>query len=113
MVMSYPICHKEEIPENSARGFSLETRIDKIKFFVIRKNAKYFAYANSCPHTNINLEWVPDQFLDSKIELIQCSIHGAKFQIEDGHCIYEPCLGQKLKPLNIQIEGDYLQLMAD
>ena len=112
-MMTYPICHKDDIPENSAKGFSLEARSGEITFFVIRKNAKYFAYVNSCPHTNINLEWVPDQFLDINNELIRCSLHGAKFQIEDGYCIFGPCLGQQLKPLEIRIEGDDLQLVTD
>ncbi len=112
MMITYPICHKEDIPENSAKGFSLETRLGEITFFVIRKNAKYFAYVNSCPHTNINLEWMPNQFLDINNELIRCSLHGAKFQIEDG-CIFGPCLGQQLKPLEIRIEGDDLQLVTD
>ena len=111
-MITYPICHKEDIPENGAKGFSLEARSGEIAFFVIRKNAKYFAYVNSCPHTNINLEWVPDQFLDINNELIQCSTHGAKFQIEDGYCIFGPCLGQKLKPVEIRIEGDNLQLVT-
>ncbi len=113
MMITYPICHKEDIPENSAKGFSLETRFGEITFFVIHKNAKYFAYVNSCPHTNINLEWMPDQFLDINNELIRCSLHGAKFQIEDGYCIFGPCLGQQLKPLEIRIEGDDLQLVTD
>ena len=113
MMMTYPICHKDDIPENSAKGFSLEARSGEITFFVIRKNAKYFAYVNSCPHTNINLEWVPDQFLDINNELIQCSLHGAKFQIEDGYCIFGPCLGRKLKSLEIRIKEDHLQLITD
>ena len=113
MVSTYPLCHKEDIPENGAKGFSLEACSGEIAFFVICKNTKYFAYVNSCPHTNINLEWVPDQFLDNDNELIQCSTHGAKFNIEDGYCVFGPCLGQKLKSLEVRIEGDYLQLVTD
>ncbi len=112
-MITYPICHKEDIPENSAKGFSLETRSGEITFFVIRKNARYFAYVNSCPHTNINLEWLPDQFLDKNKDLIQCSTHGAKFQIEDVYCIFGPCLGQKLKSLEIQVENEELHLLTD
>ena len=113
MTKAYPVCHKEDIPENGSKGFFLEARSGEIIFFVVRKNARYFAYVNSCPHTNINLEWVPDQFLDTSKELIQCSLHGAKFQIEDGYCIFGPCLGHKLKSLEIRIEDDHIQLITD
>jgi len=113
MMMTYPICHKEDIPENSSKGFSLEARSDELVFFVVRKKNSYFAYVNSCPHANINLEWVPDQFLDNNNELIQCSLHGAKFNIEDGLCIFGPCPGQKLKSLEIRTEKDQLQLITD
>ena len=113
MIKAYPVCHQEDIPENRAKGFSVKARSGEIAFFVVRKNARYFAYVNSCPHTNVNLEWLPDQFLDNNNELIQCSTHGAKFNIEDGFCIFGPCLGQKLKSLEIQVEGDFLQLVTD
>jgi nitrite reductase/ring-hydroxylating ferredoxin subunit len=113
MTNPYPVCHKEDIPENGSKGFSIEARTGEIEFFVVRKNNHYFAYVNSCPHTNINLEWVPDQFLDMNNNLIQCSLHGAKFMIEDGYCISGPCQGQKLKALDVRIEDDYLQLFTD
>jgi len=113
MTKPYPVCHKEDIPENGSKGFSIEARSGEIEFFVVRKNNRYFAYVNSCPHTNINLEWVADQFLDMNNNLIQCSLHGAKFMIEDGLCIFGPCLGKKLKSLDIRIEDDYLQLFTD
>jgi len=113
MMMTYPICHKEDIPENNSKGFSLEARSGELVFFVVRQNNSYFAYVNSCPHTNINLEWESDQFLDNNDELIQCSLHSAKFNIEDGLCIFGPCLGKKLKSLKIRIEEDQLQLITD
>ncbi len=60
-----PFCHREDTPGNSSKGFSLEARAGEIEFFIVRKNNHYFTNVNSCPHTNINLEWVPDQFLDN------------------------------------------------
>ena len=113
MTNTYPVCHKKDIPENGSKGFSLEAHSGEIEFFVVRKDNHYFAYVNSCPHTNINLEWVPDQFLDMSNELIQCSLHGAKFTIEDGYCIFGSCLGKKLKSLEIRIEDNYLQLITN
>ena len=42
------------------------------------------------------LEWLPDQFLDSSAQYIQCSVHGAMFRIEDGWCVRGPCAGDAL-----------------
>ena len=111
MTNTYPVCHKKDIPENGSKGFSLEACSGEIEFFVVHKNNHYFAYVNSCPHTNINLEWLPDQFLDMNNELIQCSLHGAKFTIEDGYCISGPCTGQKLLPLKVKIEEDMFEIL--
>lgn len=110
---AYPVCHAEDIPDNTAKGFSLDADSGEIGFFVVRKNKQYFAYVNSCPHTGINLEWIADQFLDHAGDLIQCSLHGAKFNIEDGLCIFGPCLGRKLKSIETRIEGEYLHIVTD
>jgi nitrite reductase/ring-hydroxylating ferredoxin subunit len=44
----------------------------------------------------VNLEWLPDQFLDSSAQYIQCAVHGAMFRIEDGFCVSGPCAGDTL-----------------
>lgn len=72
---------------------------------VVRKKGQFYIYRNSCPHTGINLEWVPDQFLDITGELIQCSTHGALFSIKKGLCIRGPCVGMSLQAVEF-IEDD-------
>ncbi len=110
---AYSVCHKEDIPNNAAKGFSLDADSGEIVFFVVRKQCQYFAYVNSCPHTGINLEWLPDQFLDNENKLIQCSLHGAQFNIENGLCIFGPCLGRELRSIETRIDGDHLQIVTD
>jgi nitrite reductase/ring-hydroxylating ferredoxin subunit len=34
-----------------------------------------------------------------------CATHGALFEIEDGKCVYGPCLGRSLAPIRIRVEG--------
>ena len=43
------------------------------------------------PSSGIELNWMPDQFLESGGDLIICSTHGALFKIDDGLCISGPC----------------------
>ena len=54
---------------------------------------------------------VPDQFLDSTHSLIQCSMHGALFRIEDGLCISGPCFDQKLKAVAIEVRENEIYLV--
>jgi len=72
----------------------------------VAKRGQLYCYLNSCPHTGVNLDWMPDQFLDISGELIQCATHGALFSIKTGLCIRGPCLGQSLKAFEWVMEGD-------
>ena len=99
------------IPENGSKGLSLKRGEYEIKVMVVRKGEAIFCYYNICPHTGINLDWNPGQFLDITGKLIQCSTHGALFQIEDGYCISGPCAGQKLLPLKVKIEEDVFEIL--
>jgi len=101
------ICETKDIPDNQSKGFEINGQ----QFFIVNKYGKLNAYQNSCPHLGIQLEMVPDQFLDSSHSLIQCSMHGALFRIEDGLCISGPCIEQKLKPVSIEIQGEDIFLV--
>ena len=106
----YDICALDDIPDQKARGFSVQHNDEKIDFFIVRKNEKVFGYINSCPHTGVNLDWQTDQFMDLTGYQIQCSTHGALFRIRDGYCVYGPCLGRSLTPANIVQENGRLKL---
>jgi nitrite reductase/ring-hydroxylating ferredoxin subunit len=101
------ICHTLDIPDNQSKGFDINGRL----FFIVNKSGEYRAYKNSCPHLGIQLEMMPDQFLDTTHSLIQCSMHGALFRIEDGLCISGPCVDQKLKDTVIDIREDRIYLV--
>jgi len=67
--------------------------------FVVNWHGAYVAFLNSCPHTQVNLSWSPNQFFDIESQYIQCSMHGALFEPASGVCLRGPCLGQSLTPL--------------
>ena len=89
------LCHTSEIAEGLSKGFE----VDGQPVFAVRKNGRFYVYRNHCPHLGINLEWQPDQFLDSEGSLIQCAMHGALFLIDSGECISGPCTGRSLSAL--------------
>ncbi len=98
----YILCSLDAIEANSSKGF--QSPLGPI--FAVKKKKKVFLYANECPHMGINLEWVPDQFLDSSKQLIQCALHGAQFLIKTGECIYGPCKGKALRPIPYEINDN-------
>lgn len=94
------LCHIDEINENQSKGFALE----KHSLIAVKHQGQLHLYINRCPHRGLPLEWQPDQFLDIERQYIQCSTHGALFQINTGHCIQGPCQGQALEPVLFTID---------
>ena len=95
------LCAAIEIAEGQSKGF----KANGLRLFAVRKDGLVHIYENRCPHRQIPLEWLPDQFLDISGSLIQCATHGALFLIDSGECVAGPCSGQSLRPLRF-IERD-------
>ena len=101
------ICKLSDIDDGTAQGFDIELEKGTFAIVCARFGKRVFAYKNSCPHTGVNLEWLPNQFLDDTKQYFVCSTHGAMFEIENGYCITGPCQGDSLTPLVVKIEeGD-------
>ncbi|MBK8970753.1 MAG: Rieske 2Fe-2S domain-containing protein [Hahellaceae bacterium] len=83
-------------------GTSRSLELDDPAVFLVQFDGQLRAYLNRCPHLGIELNWMPDQFLESGGDLIICSTHGALFKIDDGLCISGPCQGQALTQLTIK-----------
>jgi nitrite reductase/ring-hydroxylating ferredoxin subunit len=97
------LCRLDEIASPGSKGFSLGSGADAREIFVVRNERGVFAYENVCPHTWGPLDWVPDQFLSHDKARILCATHGAVFRIEDGHCLYGPCMGKSLATVAIEV----------
>ncbi|MBV1931387.1 MAG: Rieske (2Fe-2S) protein [Porticoccaceae bacterium] len=104
-----PLCAVEDIPEDGSKGFALDERST---IFAVRKDGKVFIYHNSCPHAGLELNWVPDRFLDRDKEYILCTAHGAMFEIASGLCIGGPCAGASLRQLAHTIKDEQIYLQS-
>ncbi|MCH2003935.1 Rieske (2Fe-2S) protein [Acinetobacter ursingii] len=93
----------EDIPEREARSY--ETPQGET-IFITQGDGGFFAYQNICPHLQVELEFLENQFLDQDQEFIECSTHGALFNVETGECISGPCFGEFLTKVEIQIHSD-------
>ncbi len=103
------LCRFDQLRDPGGREFTFGVPPYAFEMFVVRKGAAVFGYLNDCPHNRSPLNWVPDQFLDPSRTHIQCSTHGAQFNIEDGLCIWGPCKGGSLTKVPVKIEnGDVI-----
>jgi len=99
------VCNVDEIGDGDARGFEVKQGAEQVSIICIRQGKHVLAYRNRCPHTGINLEWLPDQFLDDTKQYLVCSTHGAMFQLEDGLCVTGPCTGDALTAVPVMVEN--------
>lgn len=107
------LCQTSELEEYQTREFTVEIAEDSLNFFLLKQDGDIRAYLNFCPHLGIPLNWQPDEFMSMEGTHIQCSTHGALFQLEDGYCFSGPCRGESLTPLNIEIsESDEIYLVS-
>ncbi|MEW8627677.1 MAG: Rieske 2Fe-2S domain-containing protein [Candidatus Thiodiazotropha sp.] len=107
------LCRIDELEDPGSRGFSMELDGETHEILVVRKGERVYGYRNRCPHTGINLEWQPDQFLDLSQSYIQCVTHGALFRIEDGLCLRGPCSGDALSPIRVEVQDDEVVAIPD
>lgn len=104
------LCHRDDIAEGLSKGFVVNHQ----PVFAVQQFGRVFVYHNRCPHLGIELDWLPDRFLDGEGELIQCSTHGALFTVDTGLCIAGPCAGDALEAIPcIEQDGALYLLLPD
>ncbi len=109
--MTTALCRLDELEVFDARGFVLGEPGARRKLFVVRDEGGVYGYQNACPHSRGPLEWVEHQFLSLDRSHIQCTQHGALFQLDDGHCVYGPSVGESLTPVAVAVvAGDIVLL---
>lgn len=99
------LCSLSSLQELDTKGFKVKIKRKTADIFVVKKEGVVYGYQNECPHARSPLEWNPDEFLDNEKAFIQCTFHGALFEIESGKCVSGPCNGVGLKPVALDVEG--------
>ena len=98
-----PLFLLADVPDGDSAGFTVEIDGHKERLMAIRRGERVFVYINSCPHVGAPLDWHPGQFLTRDKQAIQCTVHGARFRIEDGECVFGPCFGEGLEPVAVAV----------
>jgi nitrite reductase/ring-hydroxylating ferredoxin subunit len=103
------LCPVSDITDGMSKGFELA---NSRSVFVVGDDGAVFVYLNECPHLGVNLEWEEDKFLDSEGRLIECSTHGALFEMDTGQCIVGPCQGESLTAIPFEIVDGHITVDA-
>ena len=104
-----PLCSLNDLDDREAMELVVEER----QLFAVRLDNAIYAYWNLCPHRSSPLNWVPNQFLDTENQLIQCALHGALFEIDSGLCIAGPCSGDSLQPVELRCDNQHYYVAAN
>lgn len=70
--------------------------------FALRIDGQAVAYLNRCSHVPVELDWQPDEFLDSERRYIICAIHGATYSPATGACVMGRCGRAGLVPVSVR-----------
>ncbi|MCA9529310.1 MAG: Rieske 2Fe-2S domain-containing protein [Myxococcales bacterium] len=73
-------------------------------------DAPVVAYLNRCQHLPIPLGPSSDSLLAPGGQHLVCATHGATYRVDDGHCIFGPCEGAHLAPLEVTVEAGEVYL---
>ncbi len=114
MTKHVTLCRLADLDATGAKGIGLECGGRWREIVVVRgTDGDVRAYENRCPHLDLTLEARPDRFLDESRAHLVCSMHGARFKVDDGACVWGPCEGQSLPAVRIEISGDTVVLCTD
>ncbi|HKJ95305.1 MAG TPA: Rieske 2Fe-2S domain-containing protein [Gammaproteobacteria bacterium] len=104
------LCHIDDLPDNQARGFQVELDGESRPVLLVRRGMTVYGYINVCPHRGTSLDWLPDRFMDAEGRHLQCATHGARFEVETGHCISGPCSGLGLTPVVVAVHEGHIHV---
>jgi nitrite reductase/ring-hydroxylating ferredoxin subunit len=93
------------LAEGEARTFVYTRAGKSYEGFLLRHRLGFFAYANACPHWNVDLDLGFGDFYDPDLDSIFCRNHGALFTPDTGLCTAGPCAGLYLEKFELEWDG--------
>ena len=100
------------IEEGNANGAVIELADGHRHLILTRKGDEVNVFLNSCPHTGVRLDWKVGVFLTVDKAHLQCSTHGALFELDSGFCVAGPCINQCLVKLQTKVYDQAIYVNA-
>jgi len=99
------LCSDKDLVEGQAKEFTFGEGKRPFSMIMHRHKGNVRAWVNACPHFQLPLNAQPDRFLNKNATKLTCAHHYARFNPESGECIEGPCMGDKLLPVPVSLEG--------
>lgn len=80
---------------------------------VLRQGAELRAYANRCPHFGVPLARRSEHLHAIAGDSLQCSVHYARFNWQDGHCLSGECAGEGLEPMALLLIDGHVFIASE
>lgn len=100
-----PLVKLDQLDDPGAASVIATIASQEIDIVVGKCSGDVFAYHNACPHKGTPLETVPGRFFTADGRRLLCTSHWAEFRPDDGMCIAGPCVGKKLRLIDIVIKN--------
>lgn len=96
-----------------SKAFSFSRNGGEEEGFVLCYAGGFEAYANNCPHWNVDLDLGMGRFFDERMDAIVCRNHGALFAPKTGLCRAGPCAGATLERFLAHVDGSDVVVYID
>jgi nitrite reductase/ring-hydroxylating ferredoxin subunit len=98
------------LAEGESATFEFDRHGGREQGFVLVHRTGLVAFANRCPHWNVDLDLGDAHFYDPADDRIFCKNHGATFIPESGLCDFGPCGGAYLERFEVERQGQDAQV---
>lgn len=95
-----------QLEHGQSLRFDFKRGCVSLEGFVLRWNDGLYAFANSCPHWSVDLDYGTGDFYDVDLDRIVCRNHGALFHPQTGFCEWGPCTGHSLERFELTSENE-------
>jgi len=95
-----------QLQHGQSTRFTFQRERWQLEGFLLRWGDALYAFANSCPHWSVDLDYGTGDFYDAELDRIVCKNHGALFHPQTGFCEWGPCTGHSLERFEVTEEGD-------
>lgn len=107
------IADADQVAEGQTVKFGFKRAGRPAEGFVARFAGQLVAYENVCRHIPISLDYGDDRFFARDGKHFICRSHGALYEPLTGLCVGGPCVGEKLKSLQIMVEDGGVWLISE
>ena len=75
-------------------------------FATVNTEGEPVGFLNRCPHVNLELDMEDSRMFSRDLQLLQCKVHGALFEIGSGEGLGGPCRNQALTRLELTVDPE-------